>query len=250
MTELDLMIDLHRYSPRQGPGSTEETLKALELIDLPTDQVLQIADLGCGAGDQTITLAQNCRAQITAIDLSSAFLEALDRRVKTLGLSDKIQTLEKSMDDLPFDHESLDIIWSEGAIYNLGFEAGIKKWKPYLKPGGYLSVSEATWISTTRPQEINDFWNREYPEIDKASNKIKLLEDNGYTLTGYFYLAQDSWIENYYKPLATQFIPFLERQQGTEMAKEIVRLHEEEIALYHEYKDYFSYGFYIARKDA
>ncbi len=105
------------------------------------------------------------------------------------------------MDDLPFDFEEFDIIWSEGAIYNIGFENGIKKWKNYLKIGGFLAVSEITWTTNSCPKEIEEFWNNEYSEIDTASNKIKILEENGYSLVGYFILSQNSWIDKFYKPM-------------------------------------------------
>ena len=71
-------------------------------------------------------------------------MDKLNERARSLNLSDKIITLEKSMDDLSFSEEEFDIIWSEGAIYNIGFQNGIKKWKNYLKTGGCISVSEMT----------------------------------------------------------------------------------------------------------
>lgn len=154
------------------------------------------------------------------------------------------------MDDLPFDKEELDVIWSEGAIYNIGFENGIKKWKDYLKVGGYLAVSEITWITNSRPKEIEEFWKQEYPEIDTASNKIKLLENNGYTLVGYFFLTQNSWIENYYKPMEARFDGFLKHNSNSELARKVVNDHKAEIDLYTKYKNYYSYGFYVARKNA
>lgn len=249
MTELELIIDLHKGSERQGPGSERETLRALELIDVAKRDDLKVADIGCGSGGQTITLAQNINGTLTAVDLFPAFLDELNQQAKKLGLNEKIKTLEKSMDDLPFSPEEFDIIWSEGAIYNIGFAAGVKKWKDYLKVGGYLAVSEITWITNTRPKEIEDFWNEEYPEIDTAANKIKILEDNGYSLAGYFYLSQDSWIENYYKPMEARFSDFLERHDNSEMAHQIVKGNQAEIKLYHAYKEYYSYGFYIARKN-
>ena len=39
-----------------------------------------------------------------------------------MGLSEKVTTLCCSMDNLPFGDEEYDVIWSEGAIYNVGFE--------------------------------------------------------------------------------------------------------------------------------
>jgi cyclopropane fatty-acyl-phospholipid synthase-like methyltransferase len=249
MTELELIIDLHKNSDRQGPGSEKETLRALDLLNLPTGQNLKVADIGCGSGGQTISLAKNLNGQITAVDLFPEFLNELNEKSQKLGLTDKIVTLEKSMDDLPFNKGEFDLIWSEGAIYNVGFENGVKKWKAYLKVGGYLAVSEITWITRSRPKEIEEFWKSEYPEVDTASNKIKQLEDNGYTLVGYFYLSQDSWIESYYKPMQARFETFLQRKDNSELARKVVEEYKSEINLYLKYKDYYSYGFYIAKKN-
>ena len=249
MTEIDLIIDLHKNSERQGPGSKSDTLKALHFLNLSPDKELRIVDIGCGTGGQTITLAQNTNSQITAIDLFPSFLEKLNRESQTLGLEDKISTLEKSMDDLPFEKGALDIIWSEGAVYNMGFENGIKQWRDYLKIGGYLAVSEITWITHSRPAEIENFWNREYPEIDTASRKIEILETNGYSLVGYFYLPEKSWMENYYKPMEARFENFLKRNDYSKLAKKVVEDNKAEIELYERFKEYFSYGFYLARRD-
>lgn len=248
MTELDLIIDLHKNSERQGPGSENDTLKALDFLNIPSDQKMKVADIGCGSGGQTITLAKNLNGQIIAVDLFPDFLDELNDKSRKLGLTEKIVTLEKSMDDLPFNESEFDLIWSEGAIYNIGFENGVKKWKEYLKVGGYLAVSEITWITQSRPQEIEEFWKEEYPEIDVSSNKIKQLENNGYSPVGYFYLNQDSWIENYYKPMQARFENFLKRNDNSELARKVVEDNQAEIDLYQKFKEYYSYGFYIAKK--
>lgn len=211
MTEIETLIDFHKDADRQGPGSKEDTLKALNFLDIDKTRPLRIADIGCGSGAQTIVLAQNLNAQITAVDLFSEFLEKLDTLAQNLGLQDKIITLQKSMDDLPFDKEEFDIIWSEGAIYLIGFEDGIKKWKEYLKIGGYIAVSEITWTTNSRPKEIEEHWVNEYPQIDTASNKIKVLEENGFSPVGYFYLPEGSWLKNYYLPIDNRIDAFLKK---------------------------------------
>jgi len=249
MTELELIIDLHRNLERQGPGSENDTLRAFDLMNLPTNQKLKVADIGCGSGGQTISLAKSLNGQVTAVDLFPEFLDELNVKSQQLGLTDKIVTLEKSMDDLPFKKNEFDLIWSEGAIYNIGFENGLKEWKEYLKVGGYLAVSEITWITQSRPKEIEEFWNAEYSEVDTASNKIKQIENNGYSLVGYFYLSQDSWIETYYKPMQARFENFLKRNNNSELARKVVEDNQAEIDLYQKFKDYYSYGFYITRKN-
>jgi len=129
MTELELLVDFHKDAERQGPGSSFETKKALNFININKDHKLKVADIGCGSGAQTITLAQNIEGQITAVDLFPEFLDKLNSKSEELGFQERIKTIEKSMEDLPFDNEEFDIIWSEGAIYNMGFEAGIKNGK-------------------------------------------------------------------------------------------------------------------------
>ena len=152
------------------------------------------------------------------------------------------------MDALSFPKDSLDIIWSEGAIYNMGFEAGIKKWGEYLKPGGYLSVSEITWTTNSRPRKIEDFWEERYPEIDRASNKIGILENNGFTVSGYFILPQESWVKHYYQPMERAFEDFLLRHHHSRLALQMIDTLREEISMYLRYKAYYSYGFYIGKK--
>lgn len=85
------------------------------------------------------------------------------------------------MTELPFETNSLDAIWSEGAIYNISFENGIKTFAPFLKSGATLAVSEITWLTPERPKELTAHWHAEYPKIALASDKIRILENNGFT---------------------------------------------------------------------
>lgn len=249
MTLLECIIDFHRTSERQGPGSDEDTLKALSFTDLAGNRPLAIADIGCGTGASALILASHCRGSVTAIDLFPEFLEELNTRATLQFTDPPIKTLQASMDDLPLQKEEFDLIWSEGAIYNIGFEKGIRQWKDFLKPGGYLAVSEITWLTGTRPKAIEDFWTSQYPEIDTAANRIRQLEYHGYSLTGYFNLAPESWINTYYDPMESRFKEFLEKHDHSETARKVVEDHRSEIALYHTYKKFYSYGFYVARKD-
>jgi len=248
MTELELLIDFHKDAERQGPGSDADTLKALSFIEIQKNKTYKILDIGCGSGSQTFSLANAVDAQIIAVDLYSEFLDKLNETSKKQGLQNKITTLQKSMEDFLFDKEEFDIIWSEGAIYNIGFENGIKKWKEFLKSGGYIAVSEITWLTNERPAEIAEYWNNEYSEIDTASNKIKILEKNGFSPVGYFVLPESSWVDNYYQPIENRINTFLEKHNHSEIAKILIEKEREEIRKYKKYKNYISYGFYVGQK--
>ncbi|MDJ1014897.1 MAG: class I SAM-dependent methyltransferase [Paracoccaceae bacterium] len=248
MDDLDLIMDLHIDGDRQGPGGEEETRLAIALAGLMGREGLRIADIGCGTGASTLTLAGALDASLIAVDFLPPFLERLRKRADAAGFRDRIETLATSMDALPFDDGGLDAIWSEGAIYNMGFETGVSAWRRFLKPGGVLAVSELTWITAERPEALTHHWCREYPEVNTASNKFAALERNGYMPLGYFPLQKHCWIENYYRPIEARFAGFLDRHGGSRAAKALVVEHTEEIALYERYADYVSYGFYIARR--
>jgi len=243
-----LLIDLHKDGPRQGPGGDDETRLAVTLSGLRGAHGLRIADIGCGTGTATRVLARELDATITAVDCLPAFLERLDRIAAQEGLGDRIKTMAASMDALSFEERALDAIWSEGAIYNMGFAAGVAAWRRFLRPGGILAVSELTWLATDRPAELQEHWMREYPEVDTAAAKMAVLEQAGFAPLGYFVLPRTCWLENYYRPMQARFDSFLTRQGQSEAAAAIVAAERAEIALYERNTDYVSYGYYIARK--
>ena len=246
--QFQLLLDLHRPATRQGPGGEAETRQAMALAGLDRSRHLKIADIGCGTGASTILLAEDLHAEITAVDFLPEFLDELQTRAKDYGVAGKITTLSRSMEALPFSDEEFDVIWSEGAIYNMGFEAGVSAWSRFLKPGGKLIVSEITWLSATRTPELQAHWDGEYPEIDVASAKIGILEQHGFCPEAYFYLPTHCWIENYYRPMQSRFDAFLERHGQSHLAKAIVEAEKHEIALYEKYREYYSYGVYIGKK--
>lgn len=215
---------------------------------LGASEPLKIADVGCGTGASTMLLAHELNAQVTAVDFLPEFIDVLKTRAESEGLINKISPIVGSMDDLPFDDEEYDVIWSEGAIYNIGFKKGVSDWRRYLKPGGLLVVSEITWTTSERPKELQKHWESEYPEIGTASSKINILENAGYTPVAYFTLPDHCWLDNYYRPMQKSFSEFLARNENSEHAQAVVEAEKKEISLYEGYKNYFSYGVYIAKK--
>jgi ubiquinone/menaquinone biosynthesis C-methylase UbiE len=248
MDDYQLLVDLHKRAKRQGPGGDAETRKAIDLAMLDPSTPLTVADIGCGTGASTIQLARSLNAKITAIDFLPDFIEVLKGNAANEGLSKKINPLVCSMENLQFNDEEYDVIWSEGAIYNIGFEKGINDWRRFLQPGGLLVVSEITWTTSDRPFEIQKYWEAEYPEIDTASSKINILERSGYSPVAYFVLPERCWLENYYRPMQNSFAEFLARHSYSEKAQTIVEAENKEIALYEKYREYYSYGVYVARK--
>src|SRR5574344_438587 len=245
--DFELICSYFASLKRQGPGSDDQTMKALSFIE-NLDKSSYIADLGCGSGSQTIVLAQNTKAKITAIDLFPTFINLLNDNVSKLNLSSKVKGIVASMDNLPFKEEEFELIWSEGAIYNIGFERGLKEWRKYLKMGGYIAVSESSWFTDERPKEINNFWMNAYPEIDTLPHQVTKLYNAGYLPVATFILPNNCWTEHYLAPKNKAQEIFLKKYAGNKNAEEFLESERYEEELYSKYSDYYGYVFFIAKK--
>ena len=207
--DFSFICNYFKLLKRQGPGSPEATRKAVSFINELTDDA-KIADIGCGTG-----------GQITGIDLFPDFIEIFNENAVKANCADRVKGITGSMDNLPFQNEELDLIWSEGAIYNIGFERGMNEWNKYLKKGGFIAVSEASWFTSERPAEIEDFWMDAYPEISVIPTCIDKMERAGYTPTAH---------------------------AGNKTAMDFMKGQQYERSLYSKYKDYYGYVFYIGQK--
>ncbi len=245
--DINLICKYFSLLERQGPGSPEITIKALSFIDNLTNSS-KIADIGCGSGGQTLVLAQNAPGQITGLDLFPAFIDMLNANARKLSLQSKVKGVAGSMDKLPFQENELDLIWSEGAIYNIGFEKGLNEWRKFLKTGGYVAVSEASWFTEKRPTEINDFWVDAYPEIDTIPTKVAQMQKAGYVPVATFILPESCWLEQFYAPQVAAQEIFLKENAGNKAAEDFIQNQQHETQLYLKYKEYYGYVFYIGKK--
>lgn len=245
--DFNLICDYFSSIDRQGPGSEEITKLALRYVKGLSSES-KIADLGCGTGGQTVTLALNTPAQIVALDLFPLFISKLKLQLKTLSLSDRVNAISGSMSELPFADNEFDVIWSEGAIYNIGFQYGLKYWHRFIKKGGYVAVTEASWLTDDRPEEIARFWSDAYPEIDTLPNKVKQLQGAGYIPIASFVLPEECWTDNFYFPQKKAQEIFLRNNADKKTARELVNYMRYEAELYSKYKGYYGYVFYIGKK--
>ena len=246
--DFNLICEYFSNVERQGPGSPETTIKALGFIDSLTHKS-RIADLGCGTGGQTMTLAQNTSGQIIGMDLFPDFITIFNKHAHTLGFSNRVEGIVGSMiEPLPFEQESLDLVWSEGAIYNIGFERGLNEWRQYIKKNGYIAVSEASWFTDERPDEIYNFWMAHYNEIDTIPNKVAQMQRAGYVPVTSFILPESCWTKHYFAPCCKIQEAFIKKHTGDKTVREFIAGQRHEMELYYKYKKFYGYVFYIGKK--
>ncbi len=241
-----LFFEMFSGLPRQGPGDAASTLRALALVPGigPETRVL---DVGCGTGLQTRVLAQNSPARLIAVDNHPPFVHELNRQAQGLGLADRLEAHVGDMRQLDFAPGSFDLIWSEGAICIMGFEAGLRDWRRLLMPGGHMAVTEVCWTKLNPPPDCASFWAQEYPAIRDAPALLAVIGDCGYEMVGHFALPPSSWWEDYYGPLQQNVTEFRERHRDESDAQELADQVQREIDVWHAYSEFYSYEFFVMR---
>jgi SAM-dependent methyltransferase len=246
---MSIFRELTEGLPRQGPGSPEATLRALGLVHgLPEHP--RILDVGCGPGAQTIELARATNGEIVAVDIRQRFLDELTERAREAGVLSQITTVNASMFDMDFPAESFDLIWSEGAIYITGFAAGLGAWRRFLKPGGWLAVSELSWLVPNPPAETAQFWARNYPGMKSIERNCQVISETGYVDADGFVLPVQDWWDNYYGPGQTRVAALRKKYAGDPDVLAILEDAQREYDLFRVHCDVYGYVFFVMRKPA
>jgi ubiquinone/menaquinone biosynthesis C-methylase UbiE len=241
-----IFFEIHQDLPREGPGKNIYTRQAFEM--LPRLEKPRILDVGCGPGQQTLELARLSEGEVVALDMHQPYLDILEKKIEAAGLSDRIETVQGDMNKLDFPEENFDIIWAEGSIFIAGFERGIGDWKKFLKPQGFVCVTEAAWLKENPPPEIREFWEKCYPAITTIAENLNIIRACGYDNFGHFVLPEDSWWDEYYHPLEKRIQMLQEKYRSDKEALAILSDEMLEIDLFRRYSSWYGYIFFLMQK--
>ena len=249
----------HATLPRLGPGDDASTKKALSALlssgirqgdDSPRSIKLRILDLGCGNGAQTIQLAKHTGGTILAVDNHQPYLDELRRWAEAEGVSDRIQPYLRDMRDLGLEKEAFDVIWSEGAIYIMGFRDGLVACHRLLAPRGALAATELSWLKPDPPDECRKFFSDEYPAMADVDTNLATIKACEYEVLGHFALPESAWWDGYYHPLEERLQSIREKYATDQEKLEVVESTQVEIEFYRKYSSYYGYVFYLMQRCA
>jgi cyclopropane fatty-acyl-phospholipid synthase-like methyltransferase len=252
LVEMELLFEVFDPSmPRLGPGddaSTQKALKTLFSAGLQSSEGLRILELGCGNGAPTVQLAGNLDGEILAVDFHKPFLDELNRRAEAQGLSGRIRTLLADMNELDFEEESFDLIWSEGALYNMGFKEGLPVCRSLLASEGMMAVTELVYFTPDVPEECRDFFDIAYPPMTDVKTNLESIEEAGFTLLGHFALPESSWLDNYLVPLGSRLDVVEAKYADSPEKMEMLAAFRKEIEIYRKYSKHYGYEFFMMKK--
>lgn len=244
---MEYLYELCEALPRCGPGDNEFTRRAFRAIGKVAEQPL-ILDIGCGPGVQTIELARISNGKIIALDNHQAFLDTLMERARNEGLEEKIIPINMSMEEMDFEENTFDIIWSEGALYFMGFQNGLNKCHQLLKDKGHLAMTELVYIAANPPDAVIEYFEDEYPDIKSIEGKIEVINKEGFKLISNFTLPEAAWFNSYYLPIEKELPRLNKKYEGNEIALGVFEGFRKEIDFYRKYSEFYGYEFFIMQK--
>ena len=226
-----------------GPGGDVHTVRVLRF--LPASE-FRVVDAGCGTGRQTIALARELGTVVHAVDLHAPFLADLERRAQKAKVEHLVRTHCMDMKDIPGVFQSIDLLWSEGAAYNIGLANALATWAPALAPDGFAVVSELSWLKEQAPATVKEFFRSGYPDMQPVQHNIELAESAGYRLLGIYTLPREAWVEGYYDVLAPRAMGLVDHADPSvrAFAPETVR----EIEVFERSDDSYSCVFYVLQR--
>ena len=236
------LFSFYENLPRQGPGDEHISRAILKSLSGLPDKP-DIIDMGCGTGVQTMILAE--KGRVAAVDIHQPFLDTLLTTATKKNLNSRITPHLRSMDDTSGFHQ-VDLIWSEGAVYLIGFEHGIRLWWNLIKPGGYLVVSELTQLVKDPPKPAKEFWIREYPGVQTREENRHSIKRVGYHLLQTREIPHKAWIE-FYAPQKEK-ISQIRRDFLSSEQEVILEDIEREIQIQEDYPNTYGYVFYVMQR--
>lgn len=243
-----MFVEVFTSLPRQGPGSRENTARALAACEglPPTPRVL---DLGAGSGAQTLDLADLTDGTIVAVDAFAPLVERLRSEVEARGLSGRVRPMVGDMGALDLEPGSFDLIWSEGALYSIGLDTALPVCRSLLRPGGWLAFTDAVWRVEEPPGEVRAVFDADYPTMGRVPDVLQRIERAGLRPVEHFPVSDSAWWDDFYTPLE-QRIEAL-REQHAQDPETLAALDElaAEPALHRRHGSTYGYEFFVARRD-
>ncbi|MBN1336649.1 MAG: class I SAM-dependent methyltransferase [Deltaproteobacteria bacterium] len=244
----EIFHELYEGLPRQGPGNRASAARALALCrGLPSSPA--ILDLGCGVGAQTLHLAELTSGTLVAVDTHAPSIERLQRTVAALGLSERIHPRVGDMAALDLPPGSFDLVWSEGALYQIGLDAALAECHRLLRPGGLLAFTDAVWRVPSPPPEIKASFDLDYPSMGRVPDVLAAIDRAGFALLGHFTLPDEAWWEDFYTPmihrLSALHAKYADQAEDLAVLEQLAR----EPEMHRRHADTYAYEFFVVRRD-
>jgi len=134
-------------------GGRKATDELIELCHI--DKGSYVLDVGCGAGVTPSFIAKRYGCRVVGVDISEGMIERSKERSKREGVADRVEFRVADAQDLPFEDDLFDAVITESVTaFPEDKQRAVNEYVRVTKPGGYVGLSESTWLKVPPPPEL------------------------------------------------------------------------------------------------
>ncbi|MBD3671633.1 MAG: methyltransferase domain-containing protein [Gammaproteobacteria bacterium] len=139
----DIHIGMYQSEDQSIAEASRLTVEHMASHLTGVDANAKVLDIGAGYGGSARYLASRFGCSVVALNLSEKENERDRELNKQQGLDDKIDVVDASFEEIPFDDAHFDVVWSQDAILHSGNrEQVIREVARVLKPGGQFIFTD------------------------------------------------------------------------------------------------------------
>jgi len=112
----DIHIGLYRSEGDSIFDASRRTVRRMAALADPPDENSTVLDLGAGYGGAARYLAGEYGCKVVALNLSEVENERDREMNRDQGLDHLIEVVDGNFEDIPYDDETFDVVWSQDAF--------------------------------------------------------------------------------------------------------------------------------------
>jgi len=157
----DIHVGLYQSDSEPIRDASRRTVDHLidRLGEVRKDDV--VLDIGAGYGGAARRLVEKFGCRVICLNLSEAENERNREYNKEAGVSDLIDVLDGSFENIPLDDQSVDHVWCQDAILHSGDrERVLREVDRVLKPGGRFVFTDPMMADTAKTEDLQPILDR------------------------------------------------------------------------------------------
>jgi SAM-dependent methyltransferase len=160
-------------------GSLDATRQLVEMTHIQPGQL--VLDLGCGVGATPVMLAREIAPCMIGADLIENMLHDARHRAAKHQVEELTSFLAADARSLPFPDQCFDVVLLESV--NVFFDdklAVLQEYSRVIKPGGYLGITEMTWLQPPTQAYQEMFKRIAFVTALQAEEWKRLVQEAGF----------------------------------------------------------------------
>lgn len=150
----DIHIGLYESEDHPIHDASRKTVARMASKLKNVSKESKIIDIGAGYGGSARYLAEKFGCHVVALNISEVENERDRQKNKEQGLDHLIDVVDGSFEELPYDENTFDVVWSQDAILHSGNRRKVlEEVDRVLKPGGEFVFTDPMMVDGT-PKEV------------------------------------------------------------------------------------------------